>query len=60
VLTADDGLSPAADALAASARAAPGSRVTSIHVATDHPWSGARIRLEQEVIAWLSALPVQR
>jgi pimeloyl-ACP methyl ester carboxylesterase len=60
VLTADDGLAPMADALAASVRAAPGSRVTNVHVATDHPWSGARIRLEHEVISWLSALPAQR
>lgn len=57
VLTADDGLAPAADALAATVRATPGGRVSSVHVATDHPWSGARIRLEQEVINWLEALP---
>jgi pimeloyl-ACP methyl ester carboxylesterase len=60
VLTSDDGLAPRADALAALVRAAPGSRVASVHVATDHPWSGARIRLEQEVISWLAALPPQR
>jgi pimeloyl-ACP methyl ester carboxylesterase len=63
VLTADDGLAPMNDALAAAVRAAPGSRaasVTSLHVATDHPWSDARIRLEQEVIAWLQGLPAQR
>jgi hypothetical protein len=30
-----------------------GSQVTTIHAATDHGWSGARIRLEQEVIKWL-------
>jgi pimeloyl-ACP methyl ester carboxylesterase len=56
VLTSDDGLAPKADALAAAVRATPGSRVTSVHAATDHPWSGARIRLEQEVISWLQAL----
>jgi hypothetical protein len=56
VLTSDDGLAPAADRLAAAVRAAPSGRVTQVHVATDHPWSGARIRLEQEVIAWLEAL----
>lgn len=60
VLTADDGLAPMADALAASVRSAQGGRVTAVHVATNHSWSGARIRLEQEVISWLEALPTQR
>jgi uncharacterized protein len=60
VLTSDDGLGPKNDALAAAVQAAPGSRVTKVHAATDHGWSGARIRLEQEVIGWLQALPVQR
>jgi uncharacterized protein len=57
VLTSDDGLAPAADALAVSI---PGGRVSKVHVATDHSWSGARIRLEQEVISWLQSLPAQR
>ncbi|HMC91718.1 MAG TPA: alpha/beta fold hydrolase [Allosphingosinicella sp.] len=56
VLTSDDGLAPAADALAASVAKRPGARVSQVHVATDHGWSGARIRLEQEVLAWLAAL----
>jgi acetyl esterase/lipase len=56
VLTSDDGLAPAADALAATVRKAPGARVASVHVATDHGWSGARIRLEQEVLGWLERL----
>jgi pimeloyl-ACP methyl ester carboxylesterase len=53
VLTSEDGLAPMADALAAAVQAKPGSQVTRIHVGTDHGWSGARIRLEQEVIKWL-------
>jgi pimeloyl-ACP methyl ester carboxylesterase len=57
VLTSDDGLAPAADALAARVKAAPGARVSTAHAATDHGWSGARIRLAQEVITWLQALP---
>jgi pimeloyl-ACP methyl ester carboxylesterase len=57
VLTSDDGLAPAADALAAKAKAVPGARVATVHASTDHGWSGARIRLEQEVISWLQALP---
>jgi hypothetical protein len=56
VLTSDDGLAPAADALAANVAKLPGARVAQVHVATDHGWSGARIRLEQEVLAWLAAL----
>jgi acetyl esterase/lipase len=56
VLTSDDGLAPPADALAASVAKLPGARVSQVHVATDHGWSGARIRLEQEVLAWLDAL----
>ena len=60
VLTSDDGLAPMANQLAAAVAARPGSRVTKVHAATDHGWSGARIRLEQEVITWLEALPAQR
>jgi pimeloyl-ACP methyl ester carboxylesterase len=57
VLTSDDGLAPAADALAAKVKAVPGARVATAHAATDHGWSTARIRLEDEVIDWLQALP---
>jgi pimeloyl-ACP methyl ester carboxylesterase len=57
VLTSDDGLAPAADALAAAVARQPGARVATVHVATDHGWSGARIRLEQDVLAWLARLP---
>jgi hypothetical protein len=53
VLTSDDGLAPMADALADAVRAVPRSRVTNIHVATNHGWADARIRLQQEVITWL-------
>jgi pimeloyl-ACP methyl ester carboxylesterase len=52
VLTADDGLAPMDDALAAAAIEHGGS-FTSFHVATDHSWSGARIQLEETVIDWL-------
>lgn len=56
VLTSDDGLAPAADALAAAVAKQPGAKVAKVHVATDHGFSGARIRLEQEVLAWLETL----
>ncbi|HEX8239410.1 MAG TPA: alpha/beta fold hydrolase [Allosphingosinicella sp.] len=57
VLTSEDGLAPASDSLAAAVKAAPGARVSAVHANTDHGWSGARIRLADEVIKWLEALP---
>ena len=57
VLSADDGLSPMTDALATAVTKAGNSRVTALHVATDHGWSDARIRLAADVIRWLGALP---
>ena len=56
VLTSDDGLAPMADALVADVRKR-GGRVTALHVATDHGWNSSRIRLESEILLWLSALP---
>ena len=56
VLTSDDGLAAPADALVAGARAAGNAHVTSVHVATDHSYSDARIRLESEIIRWLGGL----
>jgi len=55
VLTSDDGLAPAADALAAAVRAS-GGNVTTAHVATDHSWSDARLTLQARVIDWLRGL----
>ncbi|MES2097736.1 MAG: alpha/beta fold hydrolase [Pseudomonadota bacterium] len=57
LLTSDDGLRGPADALAASIRKQGGSKVSEVHVATDHSWSGARIRLASEIIRWLDGLP---
>ena len=57
VLSSDDGLAPGTDALATVVRGVRGSRVTTVHVATDHGWSDRRIRLESEVIRWLATLP---
>lgn len=56
VLTSDDGLAYMSDALAAGIRAEHGTRLTTLHVATDHGWSDKRIRLESEIIKWLEAL----
>jgi pimeloyl-ACP methyl ester carboxylesterase len=57
VLTSDDGLAPVADGLVAAIRKGGGTRVTEVHVATDHGYSTARIRLESEILRWLAALP---
>ncbi len=70
VLTSDDGLAPDAAALvgrvrAGSARPAPATArgaagVEEVHVATDHSWSDARIRVESEVVTWLARLATTR
>ena len=54
VLTADDGLADEADRLVAAVRTDLHPHVQIVHVATDHSWSSARIRLEQEVLTWLA------
>ena len=56
VLSSDDGLAPMSDALITSVRKTGGKRVTAVHVATDHSWSDRRIRLQSEVLRWLSLL----
>ncbi|WP_375391377.1 alpha/beta hydrolase family protein [uncultured Sphingomonas sp.] len=56
VLTSDDGLAPAADALVATVRREGNSRVATLHAATDHGWSDHRIALESAILDWLDAL----
>ncbi|MBW8814791.1 MAG: alpha/beta fold hydrolase [Caulobacterales bacterium] len=56
VLTSDDGLAPMAEALVMDVKQR-GGRVRVVHVATDHAWSTARVRLESEVLTWLDSLP---
>jgi pimeloyl-ACP methyl ester carboxylesterase len=56
VLSADDGLGPGTDALAAAIKAKGGKNVVSIHAATDHSWSDHRIYLESAIINWLAGL----
>jgi len=56
VVTSDDGLGPEAGRLVAGAKAAGNTHVTTVHVATDHSYSDARVRLESEIIRWLAAL----
>ena len=56
VLTSDDGLAPMANDLVMDVKGR-GGRVKVVHVATDHGWNSARIRLETEILDWLAALP---
>jgi pimeloyl-ACP methyl ester carboxylesterase len=56
VLTSNDGLAPLSDSLVADLRRRGNDRVTTVHRATDHSWSDARIALESEVIRWLDRL----
>jgi pimeloyl-ACP methyl ester carboxylesterase len=54
-ITANDGLRPSNDELAAELRRA-GSTVTSVHFDTDHAFSDHRIALEAEVLHWLEKI----
>ncbi len=56
VLTSDDGLAFFSDELVAGIKAAKGTKLKTLHVATDHSWSDNRIRLQSEIIDWLSTL----
>jgi pimeloyl-ACP methyl ester carboxylesterase len=56
ILSSDDGLAPGTDALAAAIRKDGGTKFRTLHVATDHSWSDARVRLQAEVLGWLAAL----
>lgn len=56
VLTSDDGLAGMSDALSGAIKASGGTKVKTLHVATDHSWSDARIRLQSEILRWLATL----
>ncbi len=56
VLTSDDGLAFFSDELVAGIKAAKGTKLKTLHVATDHSWSDNRIRLQTEIIDWLATL----
>ena len=56
LVTSDDGLAKASDALAAAVRKQGGGPVTELHLATDHSYSGRRIALESAVLRWLETL----
>jgi uncharacterized protein len=55
-LTANDHLASQTDALVAAIKAKGGTKITAMHVDTDHSWSDHRIALESTVITWLTGL----
>jgi uncharacterized protein len=55
-LTANDHLASQTDALVAAIRGKGGTKITAMHVDTDHGWSDHRIALESTVITWLTGL----
>jgi acetyl esterase/lipase len=57
LVTSDDGLADNSAALARAVRQAGGTRVTEVHLATDHSYSDKRIALEAAVLSWLETLP---
>ncbi len=59
IVTSDDGLQPADDALAEAARKAGDTHVTQQHFAADHGYSDKRQELSAAVLAWLKGLPAK-
>ena len=53
ILTADDGLTPDNQRLAAALKSAGDSDVTEEHMTTDHSYSDHRIALESTIVRWL-------
>lgn len=53
ILTADDGLTPDNQRLAAALKAAGDTDVTEEHMATDHSYSDKRIALASTIVRWL-------
>lgn len=53
-LTSDDGGAIETQRFVAAIRAAGGSDIKEVHVATDHAWSDARVRLSREITTWLA------
>lgn len=56
IVTSDDGGAASAVLLAEGIRHAGGTQVSSVHIATDHGYSGKRIELETTVLHWLSLM----
>lgn len=57
VVSSDDGLAAADNALAAAMVSAGNERVTTLHLPTDHAYSDQREALSKAVLKWLATLP---
>ena len=57
VVSSDDGLAPATNELIGRARKAGNTRVTPVHLNTDHAYSDQRLALEATVLKFLGELP---
>ncbi len=57
LVTSNDGLAPASDALGRELIEEGNQQVTAVHFATDHSYSDKRIALEAAVLRWLAGLP---
>jgi pimeloyl-ACP methyl ester carboxylesterase len=58
VVTSDDGLAEAGEAIASTA-GKRGAHVSRVHLATDHSYSDRRVELTTIVIRWLESLPAR-
>jgi uncharacterized protein len=56
IVTSDDGLAAANEALAVALQKAGDSRVTTLHLDTDHAYSDERTALSAAVLKWLGSL----
>jgi hypothetical protein len=56
VITSDDGLAPADDAFADSLKKAGDTKVTTLHLPTDHAYSDQREALSGALLRWLATL----
>ncbi|WP_229238306.1 alpha/beta hydrolase family protein [Dyella amyloliquefaciens] len=56
VMTSDDGLAPVDDAFASALRQAGDTRVTTLHLATDHAYSDQRTELSHALLQWLETV----
>ena len=56
VISSDDGLAKMSDDFVAGLRKAGNTRVTAVHLATDHSYNDKRLELSAIVLKWLSTL----
>jgi len=57
VITSDDGFTPSNDAFVAALHKAGATHVSTLHLATDHSYSGKRIALQAAMLTFLTTLP---